>query len=246
MLKTIFLSLFSCCFAITALAGEIRYKSYDYFISISAGPSWTNVNSTQNIALQPDVVNTYISQNPSKTNILANGEIFFGFQSYFFKQIQSQYGLALYASSTKKLNGYIQVDGDPNFQNYADQYQLNHEHIALKSKWIFENSFNTNPYVSGSLGVGFNHSHGYSITPLIFQAVPMPAFQANTEISLSYSVGAGFQRNLNKHVKVALGYQLVSWGKSHLAPANEQTSSSGLNLNNLYTQGIEFNLNYLL
>ncbi len=244
--KTIFLRLTPLFFAIPAFAGEMGHASHDYFVSISIGPSWTTPGSTQRIALQPDVINTYVSQNPSNTNVLVNGEIFLGVQSSFFQQIQSQFGLAFYASSPAKLTGYIQVDGDPNFQNYADQYKINHENIALKSKWIFENSVHINPYLTGSLGVGFNRSYGYSITPLIFPAVPMPPFKANTQVTLSYSAGAGFQRDLNQHVKVAVGYQFVSWGSSHLAPASGQTSTKGLSLNNLYTQGIEFNLTYLL
>ena len=246
MLKIIFLSLTSLCFAMPALAGEMNNTLHDYFISLSVGPSWTNPGLTQSIALQPDLINTYISQNPSNTHALVNGEIFLGVQSHFLQHIQSQFGLALYASSQAKLQGYIQVDGNPNFQNYADQYQINHEHVALKSKFIVENAFNINPYVSGSLGVGFNRSYGYSMTPLILPAVPMPFFQSHTQVTLSYSAGAGFQRALNKHFTVALGYQFVSWGTSHLAPADGQASSKGLRLNNLYTQGIEFNLSYLL
>lgn len=244
--KTIFWGLTPLCFAIPAFAGEMSHASHDYFLSMSVGPSWTSPGSTQSIALQPDVINTYVSQNPSNTNVLVNGEIFLGVQTYFFQQIQSQFGLAFYASSPAKLKGYIQVDGDPNFQNYADQYKINHEHIALKSKWIFENSFNISPYVTGGLGIGFNRAYGYSMTPLIFPAVPMPPFQSYTQVALSYSAGAGFQRALSKHLKVAVGYQFISWGACHLAPASEQTSSKGLSLNNLYTQGIEFNLTYLL
>lgn len=246
MLKTIILGLTPLFFATPALAGKMGSPSPDYFLSMSVGPSWINPGSTQRIALQPDIINTYVSRHPSNATVLVNGEIFLGIQSHFFQQIQSQFGLALYASNLATLNGYIQVDGDPNFQNYADHYQINHEHLALKSKWIFESPVKINPYVSGGIGVGFNRSNGYAMTPLIFQAVPMPSFQSNTQVTLSYSAGVGFQRALSQHVNVALGYQFVSWGASHLAPAPGQTSGKGLSLNNLYSQGIEFNLNYLL
>ena len=246
MIRTIYGGLIPLCFAIPVFAGEMGHTTHDYFISISAGPSWTKPSSTQTIALQPDVVDSYVLQNLNNTTFLGNGEVFLGVQYHFFEKIQSQVGVAFYASSFAKLRGYIQVDGDPDFQNYTYQYQMNHEHIALKSKWIFEQPLHINPYVSGGIGVGFNRSYEYSITPLIFQAVPMPPFQPNTQVALSYSLGAGFQRDLSQHFAVALGYQFVSWGAGHLDPARGQTSSKGLGLNNLYTQGIEFTISYLL
>jgi opacity protein-like surface antigen len=245
-LKTLFFGLILLCFATSAFTGEEGPKPHDYFLSMSVGPSWTNPGSTQSIALQPDIINTYVPQNSSNTSTLVNGEIVLGVQAHILQDIQSQFGLAFYASSPETLNGYIQVDGDPNFQNYADQYKIDHEHIALKSKWSFENASNINPYLSGSIGVGFNRSYGYSITPLIFPAVPMPPFKSNTQVALSYTLGAGFQHALSEHIAIAIGYQFVSWGSSHLAPANGQTSPQGLSLNNVYTQGIEFNLTYLL
>ena len=245
MIKTFFGWMIPLCFAIPALAGEMGHTMHDYFIAVNAGPSWMNTDSTQTIELQPDVIDTYLSQHHKNTNVLVNGEIFLGIQRHFFPKIQSQFGLAFYISSPAKINGYLQVDGNPNFQDYAYQYQINHEHIALKSKWIYEQSLNINPYLSGGVGVGFNRSYGYSLTPLIFQAVPMPLFQSNTQVALSYSVGAGFQRALSQHFTVALGYQFVSWGGSHLDQASGQTSSKGLSFSSLYSQGIEFNMSYL-
>lgn len=246
MIRTVCLAFPTIFFAMPALAGDMGNAWNDFFISISAGPSWVSPNISQTLALQPDVVNTYVSHQPVKTTALADGEVFLGVQHHFFPQISSQFGLAFYMSSPASLDGYIQVDGNPNFQNYTYQFKLNHEHIALKSKWIFEQPLNINPYVSGSIGVGFNRSYGYAITPIIFQAVTMPPFQSHTQVGLSYGVGAGLQRSLSQHVMVALGYQLISWGPSHLGRASEQTSNKGPGINTLYSQGIEFNLSYLL
>ena len=246
MIKTISLGLTPLCFVMLAHAGEMGHASHDYFISISAGPSWTNSGSSQTIALQPDLIKSYVPQSRTNTNGLVNGEIFLGVQKKILQQILGQVGIAFYVSSPKKLKGYIQEDGSPDFQNYAYQYQVRHEHIALKSKWIFEQSRQINPYIHGGIGLGFNRSYGYSITPLIFQELPSPPFQSNTHVALSYSLGAGFQHALSQHCTVALGYQLVSWGASNLDPASGQTSSKGRGLNNLYSQGIEFNISYLL
>ena len=233
-------------FAMTAFAGEMGQTSKDYLMSVSAGPGWVSPSTKQTIALQPDVVNAYVSSHPVHTSVLADGEVFLGVQHHFFQSLSSQFGLAFYMSSPTSLDGYIQVDGNPQFQNYAYQFKINHAHLSLKSKWIFEQPSNISPYVSGSMGVGFNRAYGYAMTPVIFQAVSMPPFQSHTQVALSYSVGVGFQRSLSQHVMVALGYQLVSWGSSHLGRASEQTSHQGLGFHDIYSQGIEFNLSYLL
>ncbi|MCX7117287.1 MAG: porin family protein [Legionellales bacterium] len=245
MLTRFSLAFGAFCSAMCACAGDMGHPSPAYFISISAAPSWTHVGSTQTIALQPDVIKAYVPRGPDHQT-LGNGEIFLGVQKSFFQQVTSQFGLAIYASSPATLGGFIQEDASPNFQNYTYQYQISHGHIGLKTKWIAENSFNINPYLGASIGVGFNRSYGYTITPLIFQEVPAPPFQSTTKVVFSYGINAGFQHTLNQHFTCAIGYQLVSWGSSNLAQAAGQTSSRGLGLNNLYTQGVEFNVSYYL
>jgi len=220
--------------------------AYDYFISISAGPGWTSPGKTQTLVLSPDVIKTYVPENLASPHVLVDGEIFFGIQQSYFKSVESQFGLDLYASSPVKLKGFIQEDGDPNFQNYTYRYKISHEHLALKTQWIFENAMNVNPYVSASLGAGLNHSFGYSVSPLISQEVAAPPFQNKTQIALSYAIGAGFQQNINQHFAVALGYQLVSFGKSSLSHASGQTSGKALALQNVYTQNLELTISYFL
>jgi opacity protein-like surface antigen len=247
ILKKNTFGLFLLCFCLFAYAGDMGSKSNnDYFVSLSGGPDWTNAGSSQTIALEPDVSKIWVPQNLTNSNILGNVEIFTGIQKSFFEQIQSQFGLAVYWSGVAKLNGFIQEDGDSGFENTSYQYKINHWHVALKTKWIAENSINMNPYLSGSIGVGFNHSFDYSVTPRILQEVPIPPFQSKTRTAFSYSLGAGFQHTVNSHITIALGYQLVSFGASALDRAEGQTFGRGLSLSNLYTQGIEFNVSYFL
>jgi opacity protein-like surface antigen len=249
MLKKVSLSLTLFSFILIAHADEIHSpskKCNEYFISFSGGPGWTNAGTTQTIALEPDVINTYVPQNLTNSHLLANGELFVGVQNSFFDYVQSQFGLALYASSHANLEGYIQVDGNPNFQNYEYQYKINHAHVALKSKWIAENELHLNPYLSASIGVGLNHSYDFSINPLISQEIPAPPFQSHTKVAFSYTLGAGFQHTIDCHYTIALGYELGSWGASSLNRAKGQTSGHGLRLNNLYTQSLMFNVTYIL
>lgn len=248
-LKKGYLVLFILCAPLVTHASDNQSnqsnQSYDYLISLSAGPGWTNAGTSQTIALEPDVINAYIPDNLSNPHVMTNAELFLGIQKSYCNCVHGQFGLAFYASSNANLDGYIQVDGDPNFQNYAYNYKIRHEHLALKTKWFIDNAFNMNPYVSASLGVGLNHSYSFSINPLISQEIPPPPFKSHTQTALSYSIGVGFERTLNCHYSIALGYELVSWGRSSLNRADGQTSSHGLRLNNLYTQGLVFNVSYI-
>lgn len=241
------LGLFLLGFCTLIHAGDMGGKPQkEYFFALSGGPSWTDAGTSQTLLLQPDIIKTYIPNNLVNSNLLGNAELFAGIQKSFFESVQSQFGLALYGSSFAKLNGYVQEDGDPNFQNFSYQYKISHWHLSLKSKWIVENTLNLNPYLSGSLGVGVNRSYDYYATPLILQEIAPPPFRAQTQTAFSYSFGAGFQHTVTDHVTVALGYQLVSWGSSSLNRAVGQTSSTGLRLHNLYTHGIECNVSYFL
>lgn len=248
ILKKYSLGIIQLCVCLGAHAGAMGPAplNNNYFVSLSGGPGWTNAGSSQTITLQPDVVKTWVPQNLANSNIMGNAEIYAGFQKSFFEQVQSQFGLAVYWSSDAQLNGFMQEDGDPGFQNFSYLYKISHWHVALKSKWVAENAFNMNPYLGGSIGVGFNRSYGYNLTPVILQEVVIPPFQSNTKAALTYTLGAGFQHTVNSHMTVALGYQLVSWGASALDRADGQTSGNGLQLSNLYTQGIEFNISYFL
>ncbi len=100
------------------------------------------------------------------------------------------------------------------------------------------------PYVSGSLGVGFNQAYHFNITPTIFAAVPAPNFTSNTTVAFTYTLGIGLQRAINAHWKVSAGYEFADWGKSQLGTALGQTLGAGLSLNHLYTNGIQFSLSY--
>lgn len=101
------------------------------------------------------------------------------------------------------------------------------------------------PWVSASLGVGFNDAHDFQNTPLISEAVTMPNFASNTKTSFSYTLGVGIQKTLSPHWQVGMGYEFADWGQSQLNRASSQTLNSGLSLNHLYTNGVLFNLTYL-
>lgn len=101
------------------------------------------------------------------------------------------------------------------------------------------------PWVSASLGIGFNNTHDFQNSPLISEAVTMTNFASSTQTSFTYTLGAGAQKVLNPHWQIGAGYEFSDWGQSQLNRASGQMLNSGLSLNHLYTNGVLFNLTYL-
>jgi opacity protein-like surface antigen len=212
--------------------------------SINVGPAWQSNGHTQTFYLAPGVEKTYTAN--SSTNAMTNGEIFLGFQKNLLRQLQSQLGLAVGIAGTAKLSGNIWDDASPQFNNYTYNYKVNQVRIALKGKLLADRGYWITPWVSGSLGVGFNHAYSFHNTPTIFEALPNTNFSSNTQTTFTFTLGAGLQRVLNQHWQVGIGYEFADWGKSQLHRASGQTLNSGLSLNYLFTNGVLFNLTYLV
>lgn len=210
--------------------------------TLSMGPAWSDAQTTQTFLLQPDLKKTYTSTNGSTT--LIDGEVFAGIQKTLHPKIDGQIGLAVAGASNSNLSGNVWEDGNPNFNNYVYKYSVNHAHVAIKGKLlgIFQERYQ--PYLSASVGVGFNRSSNFSLTPKIEEEIPAPLFQANTTTAFTYTVGVGVQTAINDRWKVGVGYEFADWGQSHLAAAIGQTIGNGPSLSHLYTNELQFSLSY--
>ena len=213
-----------------------------YVITLSAGPTWANGGETQTFYVSPSIQKTYTAN--KLTNTLFDGELFLSIERSLRSNLQGQLGLAVAATSNANLSGAIWDDADPRFNNFNYAYKIQHTHLAVKGKLLGEMGTVLKPYVSGSLGVGFNQAYHFNITPTIFAAIPAPNFTSNTTTAFTYTLGLGLQRALNAHWKVSAGYEFADWGKSQLGIAQGQTLGGGLSLNHLYTNGIQFSLSY--
>ena len=211
--------------------------------TLSMGPVWENGGATQTFYLAPGIEKSYIAS--QSTNALFDGEVFLGLQKTFTQTLQGQLGLAVVATSNANLSGVILDDAEPSFNNYIYNYQLQHTHVAVKGKLLADRGYWLIPWVSVSLGVGFNSAYSFQNTPTLFEAVTLPNFASHTETTFTYTVGAGVQKALSTHWQVGMGYEFADWGKSKLGRAQAQTLNSGLGLNHLYTNGVLFNLTYL-
>ena len=229
-----------------ALAGSMgpitQQSNWTWVGTFSAGPVWQNGGTTQTFSLTPTIEKTYAAN--QSTNALFDGEVFVGLQKTLSQMLQGQFGLAVAATSNASLPGVIWDDADPEFANLAYNYKLQHTHVAVKGKLLADAGYWLTPWISASLGVGFNNAHSFNNTPLIFEAVPNANFSSHTQTSFTYTLGAGIQKALSAHWQVGAGYEFADWGQSALHRALGQTMGSGLGLNHFYTNGLLLNLTY--
>lgn len=235
----------SCAQLVAGTMGQNNalIRDWTWVGTISAGPVWENAGQTQTFYLAPDIIKTYAASNV--THALADGEIFVGVQKNLSNMLLGQLGLTVAVTSNAKLSGNVWDDADSTLNNYSYSYQVQHTHVAVMSKILADRGYWVIPWVSASLGVGFNQAHDFQSIPLISEAVTMTNFASNTETSFTYTIGAGIQKTLNKHWQAGVGYEFADWGQSQLNRASAQTLNSGLSLNHLYTNGVLFNLTYV-
>lgn len=231
--------------AFTGMSAKGGYFSgMSKVVTLSLGPVWEKVGDTQTFFLAPNIEKTYAAHRSS--HALVDGELFLAFQKPLREQLEGQLGLAVATTGNASLSGQIWDDADVVFNNYTYSYQIRHTHLALKGKVLRDiGYYKLIPWVSGSLGVGFNKSHDFTNTPTITEAVVMPNFSGHTTTTLTYTLGLGFQRELKQHWQAGIGYEFADWGKTRLNRAPGQTANNGLFLSHLYTNGFLLNLTYL-
>lgn len=211
--------------------------------AFSAGPVWEDGGATQTFYITPDIEKSYRANKTTKT--LGDFEVFLGGQHALSPELLGQLGLAVGATTDATLSGIIWDDADPAFNNFSYRYKVQHTHVAAKGKLLADIGCWVMPWVSGSIGVGFNNASNFHNTPLIEEALASANFKSHTETTFTYTVGAGIQKALTAHWQVGAGYEFADWGKSHLNRAAGQTLNQGLRLNHLYTNGVLFNVTYL-
>lgn len=255
----------SSFFVDSAFSGTVepanQDKSRTWVGFVSAGPVWANASQMQSLYVASQVEKTYVAKDAKST--LPVGELFIGVQENLgsneqnFKWLENtrwigQLGLLVATTGDTKLQGEIWDDTSPQFNNFSYEYQVRNTRISLQGKLLFDHGSVSipwvyfTPWINASLGIGFNQAHDFENTPLIFEALPNPNFSRHTTTALTYTVGAGVQKILDRHCQIGIAYEFADWGKSALGRAPGQTTHSGLVLNHLYTNGFLLNFTYLV
>lgn len=242
--ELLFVAAFLWLASVNVSAGTMgeAHEFYNNFITLSGGPAWTTNGRSQIINLEDDLVKAYAAQ--KKKSTLGTGEVFFGLQKEFNPYLIYQLGLAIAGSSYVKLAGSIWDEANPLFDNFFYNYKVKQTRITAKGKLLADIHYWAQPYVSGSLGLGFNQSYGFNTLPKTVEQLTPPGFNGHTRTNFTYTLGTGLQRAINSRWSVGLGYEFADWGKSNLASTIAQQIGGGLKLKHLYTHELQFSLSF--
>lgn len=229
----------------TALAGAMGpvQEPVPFVSTLSVGPTWTQIGTTQNLFIIPAIEKTYAANKPTST--MVDGELFAGLRKTWTTNVSTHLGIAINTTEKASLNGWIWDDAQPEFNNYTYSYSIRHQSVALAGKVLVDPGYWVIPWVKASVGVGFNQAYGFVNQPVDYTALPNNNFLTHTTTAFTYTVGAGVQKAINTHWQVGVGYEFADWGKSRLNPSFEQTVGTGPVENHLYTNGVLFNITYL-
>ncbi|MBA2651924.1 MAG: outer membrane beta-barrel protein [Tatlockia sp.] len=212
-------------------------------LTLSMGPSWSVPGETQTILLQTDFPQTYPAIKHLETSY--SGEVFLGRLLALTPRFYLQFGFALAGTTRVGLQGDIWQEADPDFNNFSYSYKIEHLHTAVKGKLLPNINRSVQPYLSASIGVGFNHAYNFSTIAKSTEVDEEAPFASRTQSSFTYTLGAGLQKKFCTHYAIGIGYEFADWGRSQLASSLDQTIGRGLRLNHLYTHQIQFSLSFI-
>jgi opacity protein-like surface antigen len=231
------------------LASQAAFASINFgsfVVGLDTGPGWQSLGHTQTLTLAPDIVKTYTFE--KLDNPIGNFELFLGFQKPLIYNLAIQVGLDLGITTDAEIAGDIWDDASLEFDNYTYKYDVRHKQIAFKAKLIADyNCWPILPWISATLGVGFNQAYAFSSTPLIFEALPTPNFTTKTISTFTYGIGVGFQYPIgfNPNWQFGVGYEFADWGKSQLGAIHGSSTNASLTVDHYYTSLFLINITYV-
>lgn len=246
------LLMFGCLGSGLASAGNMGVlgtsSSWDWVLTFGIGPAWTTPGQTQSLALTSTLSQLYVPH--LETETILSGEIDLSLQHPISHHILGQLGFGVTDTSSIPLNGEIWQDNDPDFNNFNYNYKVNHTHVVLRGKLLMvdlmEQYPSIQPYVSASIGLGWNHAYHYADVSTLVEVAPEPGFQTNTSTAFTYTLDAGIQKQLNRHWALGVGYEFADWGKSQLGAAPGQVGDSGLQLNHTYINQLVISVSLII
>lgn len=246
MFKKIVIAGLSLFFSMSVCASEDIFEQgrplvWSSIITLSGGPAWSAPN--QQVYLYPTIpvqqIDFYVPN--SSKRILATGELFFGLQHLAFPGATGELGIGIAGASNANVTGSVYVNGVPNMGTY--RYRIDHGRAELKGKLI-ANPYWLQPYISASVGAGYNNSHDFRATSVLPLVYPAPWFATRTNIAFAYTLGVGVQAMLNQNWQVGIGYEFADWGKSSLG-LDLSSNIIGPSMDHMYTSELLFSISYL-
>ena len=226
---------------------DVQYHSGDSgeyaarpFLMITGGPAFLSAPSSPNVYAK-DINGNAPPIAPSLGNssqIIGMAELDAGIQTLILGSVQSQWSILVGAAGTLKsqgqaigytYNNFIKQDVLTN-ANYSNT--INQLRVGGRTRWSADNSYSEweiLPYITGSVAMAFNQMSPDSIFTKSTSLFNISGLSSNTQNTITYSIGAGLQKDINCNIRVGVGYEYFTWGKSSLTQHSQVDNVFSIN-----------------
>lgn len=225
------------------LVSTVSFATIRPVVILSSGFDRTNVYSTKSITFIDSFQNDYLGSKHLDSEPLMG--IFVGAYTPFANVWEWQYGVTYFQTSSFQANGNVNQFGDPAFNNFTYQYQIQSRRISFESKLARTVHEIWHPYVVVSVGEAINKAYAYMESPITSDAVPTDPFVGHTQKSFTYSVGLGADLDIAQHLRLGAGYRYVSLGSASLGQSPLQINTNTISNSHLNTNEFLVQLSYL-
>jgi opacity protein-like surface antigen len=135
----------------------------------------------------------------------------------------------------------------PEFTNYNYNWNVSSDVLLIASKLNLVQFGQFLPYVTGGVGIAFNHAANYNETALA-GVTPRtnPAFDNNTDREFTYMVGAGVDWQVSPRVILSLGYEFQDLGSLSSGKGTGLWAADALHTGSYRTNSVLFSTSYLI
>ncbi|KTC93815.1 SPOR domain-containing protein [Legionella drozanskii] len=223
----------------------------NWYVGVFGGVQWNDIShkitvNNSSRAESPYNKDTYLSGINNQAFAGASGGYRWEFNNRWLPALGV--GLRYQRVFARNVGKSILQYSMPEFANYNYSWQIYSDVALATAKFNFLQYRAFAPYLSGSVGAGFNKSRNYKevalegVTPRI-----SPFFTDNLTTQFAYNVGAGVDLQISSRFIVSLGYEYQDLGSvSSGSGAGNNWVGQALNLGSYRSNAALLSVNYLL
>jgi opacity protein-like surface antigen len=214
-------------------------EPHDWLVSVRVGADWANTGDSERVS----VVEGFLEDKytPSDTPFQVGYGIFGG-GLWEANEWMIQFGLSYDYLPPFTDEGDILEFGDPALNDLSYEYRISHQRLGLELKTLYEMENNWYPFVRLGLGIAWNKAYRYREESSSPTEIARHPFKDTDNVALTWSVGAGVEREIYEDVRLGLSYLYTDAGRSKL---DSRKSDESLTIDHLSLNQIILEASYI-
>lgn len=191
-------------------------------VSIGGGAVFASpIGESQTIPIADPITDEFYDYHPNNTDQTVGAfDIFVGTEWGFSPKWALQMGFGYQQQGHFDAEGYyIQGADEQSADQYNYAYEIKTKQLMVESKLLYEFESIFHPYLFIGLGTSFNTANNFYTTAPATLTFTRD-YESNTEHSFTYSVGVGFDIDLNDDLRIGLGYRFSDLGEVELGQSS--------------------------